>query len=184
MINNCFEPLYNQKNKILTKWGKDQTGQIKYKINEQGFRSNFNYDFTPDYAFFGASVVFGIGVEFENIFASQFQNSQNYGLAGSYMNEHSVKNFELFINSNLYKPNTKIVFCWVERDTEYIPDLYNHVQKYNHKNILHISLGQKYKGLCNLISNVDNDISKTHPGPKTHKIWAKCIKLLLNKQTL
>lgn len=179
MIQNCFDLAWQHRGQTVRSWGKDSTGLIEYKINDQGFRSPHNYDTIPNYAFFGNSIVFGIGVEQPKILVSHFENSQNYGLSGGYMNHHSVTNFEQFVTSKLYSDHTKIIFFWIGRP-EPIEDMIVHVNKVV-PGVLHISSGQKQQGAINLMPNIDNDVSGTHPGPRTHSMWAKTIKLLLNR---
>lgn len=177
MCNNVCYPLFEQRNKTLSGWGKDTTGKINYSINNQGFRNQKNYDFIPKYAFFGSSSLFGIGVDEKDILVSYFPDSQNYGLAGDYLNIHSIENLENFLKSSIYRPEVKTVFFWVERDNENIIELSARIRKMSPAT-LQISQGKKYINLINLIPQVDSDVSGTHPGPKTHKIWAKSIKLL------
>jgi hypothetical protein len=40
-------------------------------------------------------------------------------------------------------------------------------------------MGNKYSNAINLMPGIDLDVSGTHPGIKSHFIWAKTIKLLL-----
>ena len=179
MIQNCFEPAWQHRGQTVRQWGKDRTGLIEYQFNQQGFRSCVDYTSSPDYAFFGNSIVFGVGVEISNTLVSQFERSQNYGLSGIYMNHHSVTNLQHFVNSSLYNGNTKIVFFWIDRE-EPIEDM---IQQVNNlvPNVLHISSGKKYRGAINLLPNQDQDVSGTHPGPRTHQQWAKTIGLLLSR---
>ena len=181
MIINCFEPAWQCRGKTVYKWGKDSTGLIEYQFNNQGFRSSLDYTTAPDYAFFGNSSVFGIGAPVDKNLTSFFINSHNYGLAGSYMNWHSVENLKRFVASPFCTDHTKIIFVWSERPgKEFIPDLIGQVNLIRPK-VLHISMGDKYSGAVNLMPSVDHDISGTHPGPKSHQIWAKTIQLLLQK---
>ena len=91
------------------------------------------------------------------------------------MNWHSVENLKQFVKIH----NSRIVFFWVARD-ESIEDM---IQEVNTMvpNVLHISSGQKQKGAINLMPATDSDVSGTHPGPKTHAMWARTIELLLNR---
>lgn len=178
MIENCYEFAWNRKGQTHNKWGKDQTGLIEYQINNQGFRSPVDYTHPPDWAFFGNSIVFGVGVPCDQILVSHFTNSHNYGISGRYLNHHSVTNVQRFVNSPLFDGNTKIVFFWIDRD-ENIEQMIQQVTDLV-PNVLHISSGQKRKGAVNLVPNIDFDVSGTHPGPKTHALWAKIIKLLVN----
>lgn len=179
MFDNICKPMFEQKNKMVTKWGKDNTGKISYFFNRQGFRSQIAYDFVPKYAFFGSSSIFGIGVNEDDTMVSYFPKSHNYGLAGEYLNIHSVQNLENFVKSCLYTNEVKIIFFWVERSTENILNLSNIVKKL-HPNVIQISQGKKYPNIINLMPEIDYDVTCTHPGPKTHYLWAKTIKLLCN----
>jgi hypothetical protein len=180
MIQNSNKPLYDARGTTVTRWGKDQTGTITYNINNQGFRSNTDYTWSPSYAFFGSSTIFGIGVENKDILVNQFDKAQNYGLAGQYLNGDSIENLKNFIASPLYK-DTQIIFFWIDRlgkedINELIPQTNNLCD-----NILHISQGEQYPGAINLMPHIDRDVSQTQPGIKTHQLWAKTIKLCLKK---
>lgn len=179
MIQNCFESAWQHRGQTVRQWGKDSTGLVEYTFNQSGFRSAAEYSNTPDYAFFGNSIVFGVGVPVKKILASQFENSQNYGLSGSYMNYHSVTNLKNFVTSPLYSQQTKIVFFWIDRNEP----IENMIQTVNQTvpGVLHISSGQKRHGAVNLMPSTDQDVSGTHPGPATHLMWAKTIKLLLSR---
>ena len=180
MLNNCFQPAYAARGTAVNKWGKDSTGLIEYRFNNHGFRSNSDYLESPEYAVFGASAVFGVGVPIDQSLCSLLPHCQNYGLSGNYFNHHSVTNLKTFLNSPLYSPDTKIVFFWIDRPA--IEDIESMIKEVNnlHKNILHINLGVKIPGAVNLIPHVDLDVSGTHPGPETHKMWAKIIQQLTN----
>jgi hypothetical protein len=178
MIVNCFEPAWQHRGKTVYKWGKDSTGLIEYQFNNQGFRSNFDYTIAPDYAFFGNSSVFGIGVPVDKNLTSFFTNSHNYGLSGNYMNYHSVENLRRFCKSFAFT-TSKIIFFWIDRP-EPIENMIHEVNLLI-PNVLHISSGTKLAGAINLMPHRDNDVSGTHPGIQTHKMWAKTIKLLLNR---
>ena len=179
MIENCYQPALDHAGQTVNRWGKDQTGLIQYQFNSQGFRSATDYSQVPDLAFFGNSIVFGIGVPLDQTMVSQFKHSQNYGLAGGYMNHHSVTNLINFVHSQLYGPKTRIVFFWIDRD-EPIEQMISEVNSIA-PNVLHISSGQKRRGAINLMPHRDHDVSGTHPGPQTHVMWAKTIQQLLNR---
>ena len=176
MIENCYLPAWQHRGQVVKTWGKDSTGSIEYQFNQQGFRSPVNYDTSPDWAFFGNSIVFGIGVPYSKTLVAQFENSQNYGLSGDYMNHHSMTNLFNFAQTDLYTPTTKIAFFWIDRP-EPIESM---IKQINQKipNVIHIISGQKLSGAINLMPQQDDDISGTHPGPLTHAMWAKCIQLL------
>lgn len=179
MIENCYQPAWDHAGKTVHRWGKDQTGLITYQFNSQGFRSTVDYTEPPQLAFFGNSIVFGIGIPLEHTLVSQFAHSQNYGLAGGYMNHHSVTNLERFVNSPLYTNTVRMVFFWIDRD-EPIDSM---IQQVNAMvpGVLHISSGQRRRGATNLMPQHDHDVSGTHPGPSTHRMWARTIELLLNR---
>lgn len=177
MIQNCYDPAWQHRNQTVRQWGKDQTGKIEYQFNSQGFRSPVDYTQSPDYAFFGNSIVFGVGMPYNQILCSQFENSQNYGLSGDYMNHHSVTNLASFVASPLYSSNTKIVFFWIDRN-EPIEEMIREVNQLAPK-VLHISSGKKRRGAINLLPSKDFDVSGTHPGIETHQLWTKIIKLLI-----
>ena len=180
-FDNCYPPAFDVRNTTQSKWGKDQTGIIQYQFNNQGFRGDQSYNWVCDYAFFGNSAVFGIGVPFDKTMVSYFSKAHNYGLAGPYMNWHSVKNLKKFLNSALYTTNTKIIFVWIDRPgRESVPELIDQVNQMQ-SGILHISMGNKYPQSVNLMPSIDHDVSGTHPGTKSHAMWAKTIQLLLNK---
>lgn len=180
MIENCFCPAWQSRGKTVTKWGKDQTGLIEYQINQQGFRSPTDYLQKPNWAFFGNSIVFGVGVPWSQTLVSHFESAHNYGLAGDYMNHHSVTNLQRFLDSALYSPTTKIVFFWSDRN-EPIDHMINQITQWV-PGALHVSAGQKRPGAINLLPQIDTDVSGTHPGPKSHTIWAKTLKAFFNKK--
>ena len=179
LIQNSNSFLYDQRWKTITRWGKYQTGLISYMINTQGFRGKHDYSGAPDFAFFGSSTVFGIGINEEDTLVSHFSNAHNYGLAGDYLNNCSIKNLKNFLNSPVYNPSVKIIFFWIDRPgQEDLNELLSKVQELR-TDILHISQGIKYKGMLNLMPHVDLDVSGTQPGIKTHRIWATAIKQLI-----
>lgn len=160
-------------------WGKDHTGLVEYRFNAQGYRHSTTYNWPAQWAFFGNSIVFGVGVHEDQILTSHFEHSQNYGLSGPYMNHHSVTNLKNFVESECCTLNTRIVFFWIDREQENLDSLISQVQVIA-PGCLNISSGQKRPGAKNLMPQCDWDISCTHPGPQTHKMWAKTIKLLFN----
>ena len=162
------------------RFGKDSTGKINYKFNQQGFRSDIEFNFVPDYAFFGCSLVFGIGVTVENVFSSYFINSQNYGLAGAYNNDDVYIILDAFLKSDLYSQHTKIVVVWTNRHTENLDTYYHNLKDYD---IKHFFCGEKlpYNNCYAMLKNLDNDVSTTHMGPKTHQFFYKFIWSLLNR---
>lgn len=178
MIENSYAPAREHRNQVVRTWGKDTTGLIEYRFNDQGFRSNFDYTEPCKYAFFGNSIIFGIGVPLDQILTSYFENSQNYGLSGHYMNHHSVTNLRNFLSTPLYRSDTRIIFFWIDRN-EPIDDMIQTVIDLV-PGSLHISSGSKRPGAINLMPSQDFDVSGTHPGSITHKIWAKAVRSLLD----
>ena len=180
-VNNCYEPAWQHRGQIVHTWGKDQTGLIEYRFNAQGFRHLCDYNWQPSIAVFGNSIVFGIGMEYDNILCNLLPNAQNYGLSGiDYMNHHSVTNLARFVSSDLYTPATRVVFFWIDRP-EPIEDQINQVNQLC-PGVLHISSGAQRTGAINLMPSVDQDVSGTHPGAQTHRIWARTINLLLERE--
>jgi hypothetical protein len=177
MIDNCYKTAWECRGQTLRQWGKDATGIVEYQLNLQGFRHLCSYTWTTQWAFFGNSAVFGVGVDNAHIMTSYFKGSQNYGLSGSYMNHHSVTNLLNFVNTPCYNKNTNVVFFWIDREHEDIAKLISQVSSIV-PGCLHISSGQKRQGAINLMPHIDLDVSGTHPGPRTHAMWAKTIKLL------
>lgn len=180
-FDNCYQLAFEARNTVQRRWGKDQTGTIEYQFNAQGFRGGQSYDWTPEHAFFGNSSVFGIGMPVDQTLVSYFSRAHNYGLAGTYMNWHSVENLKRFVASPFCQDHTKIVFAWIDRPgEESVPELIDQVNAMR-SNVLHISMGDRYAGATNLMPSIDSDVSGTHPGARSHRIWARTIELLLTK---
>jgi len=160
--------MYNCRGQTVDQFGLDTTGLIQYQFNQQGFRSNQDFDFVPAWAFFGCSFVAGIGVSIEQTFASKFANSQNYGVCGTYYNEHIHKIIQSFLNSKLFSPKTKMAVFWTDRDCELLDDYY---QELSHLDMRFFFCGTPllYPKCYKLIHNMDLDVSGTHMGPKTHE---------------
>jgi len=176
-LDNCYELAWQHRGQTVQTWGKDNTGSIEYRFNSQGYRHPQTYNWPATWAFFGNSIVFGIGVPESLILTSYFDHSQNYGLSGHYMNHHSVTNLAHFVKSECFTPQTQIVFFWIDRDNENINQLIQQVKSLA-PGCLNISSGQQRPGAINLMPQKDSDVSGTHPGPLTHKMWAKTIQLL------
>jgi len=177
---NLLENFQRLKNKKVTNLGLDQSGKIEYAINNQGFRSFKDYVDSPDYAFFGCSLILGIGVNQNNIISSYFENSHNYGLATKYTNQNIHDTVNNFLNSNLYSKNTIFVIVWCDKnDSDNIPEYIKNLNKITNK-ILNFKVGYKNINSVELLPRqIDTDVSGTHPGPKSHKLWAYYIKKLL-----
>ena len=160
-------------------FGKDTTGKVLYTFNKQGFRSQIDYVTSPGVAFFGCSLVFGVGVDQDKIATSYFKNSHNYGLAGEYDNQDVYQTVNTFINSSLYD-NTPVVVVWHSRDSENLDQYYH---KLTGLDIYHFFCGEKlqHPNCFRMIKNVDQDVSGTHMGPATHRIFYKSVCALLNQ---
>jgi hypothetical protein len=183
MIVNHLPSMFSLKNQTVLQFGKDSTGTIDYTFNSQGFRSNYDFDFVPDYAFFGCSLVFGIGVGNDEIFASRFDRSHNYGVADVYNNNDIFLILQKFLASDLYHPSTKISVIWHSRNADVIP---NYVNKLSTYNIIHFFCGTPlpFKNCYPAINNLDFDVSGTHIGEKTHKFYHGVLKSLFAKHNL
>lgn len=177
-ITNHLPGMIANKGTTVDKFGRDQTGIIKYKFNAQGFRSDRDYDFEPTVAFFGCSLVFGIGVQYQDIFSSKFGQSHNYGLAGYYHDEDILSTVKQFIELG-YAHIPKIV-VWKNQTghitTQHIDDLKD--QKIYHFFCYNpVNASSCYK----MIPQIDDDASGTHLGPRTHNLFAKMICQLLKQ---
>lgn len=164
-------------------FGIDDSGTTDYRINSQGWRADGTQDFVPDWAFFGTSIVFGIGVDIEQAFASQFANSHNYGFAGEYDNQDIRAFLDTFIHSEFYRPDLRMVVVWRYIEA-YPPILKQYVEELNNYNILHFFPDHTIQSAnCYpVFKNIDTDRSGTHMGPKTHAIMARCINDYFRKQ--
>jgi hypothetical protein len=178
---NHVDGMSKHQNHVLNSFGKDQTNLVSYQFNQQGFRSNLNFDFIPAHAFFGCSLVFGIGVAQHEIFTSLFTNSQNYGLAGNYDNHDVMSVLERFLSSELYSEQTKIAVVWHSRDHECLEEFYLKLNNYN--NIIHFYCGQQlsYNNCYSYPADIDLDVSSTHPGPKSHYVFYKMLCAIFNQ---
>ncbi len=174
MIPCQVDQLWDLRSQTINQLGRDRTGKINYQFNSQGWRSNYEYDFVPEYAFFGCSSVLGIGVTQEYIFPSLFNRSHNYGLATRYTNQHIVDTILAFTNSKLYVPSIKMAVVWTDRDPEIIDNAWPLL---DHLNIKHFFCGTLIPGNNSwpMIKNLDYDVSGTHMGPKTHNIFYKTL---------
>lgn len=161
----------------VDKFGKDNTGLVTYNFNQQGFRSKKNYDSVPEYAFFGFSNVFGIGIPEEQTFANMFENSHNYGLAGSYTNTDI---FKIASNYAVLYPGVKKIVCWTDRDSELLPEYSKSLESMD---FIQFFSGNKLpcKNCFNMLPNVDKDVSQTHMGIKSHQTMYKLLRVLVNR---
>lgn len=160
----------------VSKFGKDQTGKVNYSFNCHGFRGP-DFDFIPKYAFFGCSLVFGVGVDQSQTFPYLFENSQNYGLAGNYTDHDTMIVIEKFLLSDLYSPGTKMVIVWRSQDQDILKNFY---QRLNGHNFLHFFCGQPLNNNdCYATPpNIDYDVSETHYGPASHRRLCKTLQNL------
>jgi len=165
-------PMINAADTTVHCFGRDNTNTVSYKFNHQGFRSTVNFDTVPDYVFFGCSLVFGIGVADNLIFASQFPNSHNYGLAGHYNNRDIFSIIESFLKLN--HANVKKVVCWSERNGELLAPYSEYLSQHN---FIQFFCGptQPFINCYPMMPQVDSDASGTHMGPGTHKIMHKLL---------
>jgi hypothetical protein len=163
--------MIEKKGTCTNHFGKDNTGTVHYQFNQQGFRASKDFDFVPDYAFFGCSLVFGIGVSENLTFPYLFKNSQNYGLAGSYDNSNVMTVLENFLQSSLYRDPVKIAVVWHKRQDEMLSEYYQRLKDFD---IIHFFCGPAlpYKRCYRTPTNQDFDVSNTHPGIQSHRfIW-------------
>jgi hypothetical protein len=177
---NFLDSMYCNQGETLDKFGHDSTGIVQYQFNQQGFRSAYDYDFVPKQALFGASLVFGIGVVSSKIFSSYFPQSHNYGLAGSYTDKDIFQTAVNFVNSDLYTPQVNLVVVWRNHKTDNLLSYYQELQKYNFKQFFcydNLNLSNCYR----VPKQVDEDVSKTHMGPKSHYVFYRILCSLLNR---
>jgi hypothetical protein len=160
--------------KKLHSFGKDSTGLVTYQFNQQGFRNHRDYEFIPDYAFFGCSLVFGVGVDYEKIFPTLFTNSHNYGLAGHYDNHDIMQILKKFTASDLCGSRTQIAVVWHSRDSDCLPQFYDQLKDLN---ITHFYCGEPLPlpRCYRFPRQLDQDVSGTHPGLKTHLAFSKML---------
>ena len=160
--------MYEHRGQTVNQFGLDKTGTIQYQFNQQGFRSDLDFDFVPDWAFFGCSFVAGIGVPIKKTFASKFSNSQNYGVFGIYHNHDIREIIQRFQNSKIFSPQTKMAVFWSDRDCNLLETYY---QELCHLDIRFFFCGSPLPHFrCyRVISNLDLDVSGTHMGPMTHE---------------
>ena len=165
MFENPNREMYNNRNLTVDSWGKDSTGLIKYTFDKFGFRNHNNYAITPKYVFFGCSVLFGIGVNTQDVFTSEF-DCWNFGLAGTYTETEILDCYKEFKQTKI---QSKVVFVW--RDYDLIPkDILNNESVYHC-----LPLRSNKPNHVRLLSNLDFDVSGTHWGVKTHDKFYKIL---------
>lgn len=164
----------------VDRFGFDQTGTVDYHFNQQGFRSLTNFDFVPNYAFFGCSSVFGIGVAHQSVFSNMFDHAHNYGLAGDYNNDDVFMIIEQYLQSSAYSDATKKLVYWTDRNTQYL-DRYS--QQLSEQGFVQLFCGPKlpYKNCFVGFPSVDQDASGTHMGAKTHLTTYKLLCSVFNR---
>lgn len=165
----------------VDKFGLDQTGKIQYQFNQQGWRDNQDYTFVPRHAFFGNSSVFGIGVDHHNIFASMFEQSYNCGLAAQYNNQDIVDSILAFANTAWYHPQVKMAVVWSERNPEHMADCYRQIQHLDLQNFFCGPLPVDARNCWAMIRMIDHDVSGTHMGPQTHRLFYKILCTVFNQ---
>jgi hypothetical protein len=179
-VSNHVPGMSQHKGQTINRFGLDQTGTINYQFNQQGFRAPVNFNFVPDYAFFGCSLVFGVGVQYDCAFPTMFAQSHNYGLAGEYNNDDIFLIIENYLNSNVYNSLTKKFVCWADRNTENIDNYSNQLSQ---QGFIQLFCGDTmpYKNCFAMLSNIDVDASHTHMGTNTHLTIYKLLCSLFNR---
>lgn len=175
MIQNPNPAMAALSGQTVKQFGQDRTGLISYTFNRQGFRSSYDFDFKPRYVFFGVSLVFGVGVPEEETFAYLCTDSHNYGLAGKYDNADTMQLMTRFMQSPLYNQQVRIVVVWHLRDTNRLAHFYSSTR--HHDRMLHFFCGDPLPQPRCLAcpGDVDRDVSGTHAGPKTHRLFFETI---------
>ena len=168
MIKSPVDSMWQSRSTTVEKFGLDQTGTVEYRFNSQGFRGPVDYNFVPDHALFGCSIVFGIGVDQKHTIAGQFECVHNYGLAGNYNSTDCFDTIKQFVVSKWYAPHVKMAAVWTHRDQEILPQYVKELEKYH---MIHFFCGDcpDLPDCYKFISNLDQDVSLTHPGPRTHR---------------
>jgi len=166
MFVNPNQDMYDQRNQTVSAWGKDNTGKIKYTFDQYGFRNHNDYKVSPKYVFFGCSLLFGIGVENQDVFTSKFQ-CWNFGLAGKYSEDEILECFNEFKKLQI---DCKIVFVWRNKD------MMKGLTLPEGENIYHcLPYRSPHKQHLRLLQTIDHDASGTHFGPKSHLKFSKLL---------
>ena len=153
---------FEQANKLIKKYGKDNTGTIDYKFNSKGFRSYDEYIVKPDILFAGGSISFGMSY-WDISYAGSYDNSiiyetiQNYKKlhneivivqwVGDYRNKNNLKVYDYINNINLWFK--KAIHIYIDKENKH-------------------DIKQEYFKLINPVW-IDYSANFTHPGIKTHK---------------
>ena len=160
--------------KSVSNYGLDQTGKIVYKFDQYGFREGNDYNTQPNYIFFGASILAGIGVDQDQRFSMYMEPSWNFGLCGSYTENEIVLNYFSFMESYKLQNNFKIIFCWKNSNIKELEKLMNSVP--NNENIFHcVPVKINRIRTCRYLENIDNGACGIHWGATTHKKFAKLL---------
>ena len=166
MFENPNQEMYDHRNQTIDSWGKDSTGQVKYTFDKYGFRNHNNYEVMPECVFFGCSLLFGVGVNTQDVFTSNFQ-CWNFGLAGRYTEDEILNCYTQFKKLQI---DSKVVFVW--RSKESLPDL----NMLDSGKIYHcVPYKSEHKNHLRLLECLDYDVSGTHYGPQTHKKFSKLL---------
>lgn len=175
MFNNCNKKMLSLAGSSVDRYGLDQTGKVVYKFDSYGFREGNQYSNKPSVIFFGCSYLAGIGVTVNERFSNYF-NSWNFGLYGSYTEEELLINYDLLKKNYKDYAQCKIVFCWKSTNIERLKKLIMSIE--NNKNIYHtvpIDLKLEDYKLMRIVESIDHDVSGTHYGPESHLKLSKLL---------
>lgn len=191
MFNAPDKSMWHYREQTLDKYSYDRSGQIEYSFNSNGFRDS-EFTFDPEYVFFGCSSVFGVGIQAHERFSSYFANSYNLGLetddstkfdlTAPYSNTDILETIYSYYEMMREPPGCKMAVVWTDRDHEPIDLLIGRCNKEIPYKIYHFKVGKHNSEFAiNLAAQVDQDVSKTHAGPKTHKLWRYQISKTFNQ---
>jgi hypothetical protein len=146
---------------------------VKYQFNSLGYRGH-EHCANPDISVFGSSFSFGVGIEFDQCWHQQLGNYRVncYSPAG-----FLVTNNDIIDHYNHTDISTGIVILQLREFRYNINDI--NIPE----NVLCFVVDEcPQPGLLSLpwSSFVDKAHDQTHPGPKTHKLWAQIIKKKFN----
>jgi hypothetical protein len=161
-------------NESFDYFARHKTGSPKkYKFNSLGYRGHEHHA-NPDISVFGSSFSFGVGIEFDQCWHQNLGNYRVncYSPAGFLVTNNDI--IDHYACSNIssgivilqlreFKYNIKDVI--IPKNT-----LCFVVDEYKRSDILSLPYS----------SFVDKAEDQTHPGPKTHKLWAQIIKKKFN----
>lgn len=148
---------------------------IDYSFNSSGFRGP---EFTnADITIFGSSFTFGVGLPWEDTWHQQLAYMTNktvnvYSIAG-----YGISNNELIELYNRFKTNSRVILQLRE-------DAYSSGAYTIPSDIMAFKIEENTKDSRCLTFTwkgfVDRAEDQTHPGPKTHYMWAKVLKKIWN----